>query len=131
MHCLGRQVRAAVFQHLMNDGRFVRSAGQKKIAGSRIQYRKRTRDAVGLELFYPVGNDQPLSLLQPGAAGKKGSGVAVGTDAEQDQIKARELSRGKMEKLSQGLFVLLRSSIRVFFLAVNAKDIFRARWNLG
>ncbi len=46
------------------------------------------------------------------------------------KIEAGKLSRGEMEKIFQGLLVLQSRRCRIFFLGVNAKNIFRRHWDL-
>ncbi len=84
---------AAVLQHLAKNGGFIGPAGQEDHACCRVENRESEGDAVGLELFHPVGDNQAMAFVQRGALGKKGSGVPVGSEAQEDQIKAGELAR--------------------------------------
>src|SRR5882672_1797501 len=55
-HVLRGQVGAAVLQHLLKNGRLVRSAGQKDDTGSLVEHRESNSDAVSIELLHPVGH---------------------------------------------------------------------------
>ena len=90
---LGRQIGAAVLEHLAEDGRFVGPADEEDYAGGLIENWKSESDSVGVELFYPVGDNQTMAFIQCGGLRKKGSGVAVWSQAQENEIKARHVAR--------------------------------------
>ncbi len=69
-------------------------------------------------------------FLQGFATGKQGSGVTIGTHAEQDQIKTRERGSG-LEKLAEGLFIDLGGLCGVRIFGWNPENILGADWRLG
>src|SRR5580698_133876 len=123
MDFLGWQVCALVIQNFFEDAGFVWTAGQEGNVGGAVQNGQGKGDAVGVEFFHPVGNDQTTFLSERGSAREKRSGVAVGTQAEQYEIEAGKLAGLQAEKLPQSLVVIQSRGVGIFFFGGDAKYV--------
>ena len=68
-----------------------------------IEHGEGESDAVSLELFDPIRNDQPRLFFERRGARKKGSRVAIESHAEKNQIEAREFRRFEGEEMTDQL----------------------------
>src|SRR5438270_12647828 len=89
-----------------------------------VQNREGESKAEGMEFFHPVRRSQARALIQSGGPGKKRGGMAVLTQAQQDQVKARRLARDGMEEFAQLIFIILGGGFRRK-LGAETMDVFR------
>ena len=113
----------------MSNRGLVCSTHQKYDASGLIKNWECKSDPVCVEFRNPVSYHQSIEFVQCGRFRKKGSSVPVGSEAQQNQIKAGELARGEVKKSFDIVFVFESRSLRIFLFASDAKNVFRTHRN--
>src|SRR5262249_38820036 len=116
-------------EYFLQGGCLVLTAYEKHDGSRIVEYGKRQRNAVGLEFFYPVGDDPARLFLKRWNSRKQRSCVAVGSHAKQDQVEARKAIAGSLEELPKSLLICLCSHFRVGVFSGNAKYVLRRYGN--
>src|SRR5204863_387148 len=70
-------------------------------------------------------------FFQSIGAGEEGSGMAVGTESEQNEVEAGKFVGAQFEESSQLLLVISGRGDRVGHLRLYTKDVAGGNWNLS
>src|SRR5262249_53815676 len=87
-----------------------------------VQNGEGQRETKGVELFHPVWDHEPGSLIERGGSGEKRCSVAVVAEAKQDEIKARERVFFQIELCAQLPFVVAGGGLGIE-LGTHAMDV--------
>lgn len=86
---------------------------------------------MSLEFLDPIGDDESRLFFKRRGIGEERSGMTVGTHAKEDEVKAWEFARLKVEKSTQLAFIVGGSSGGIGIFCEHAKDVFRWDDDLG
>src|SRR6476659_1508307 len=113
---------ALATQYGAHDLRFIGAAGEKDHMLRPVQQRVSKGDTVRLQLLDTIRYHQSLIFLQRRRVRKKGSGVAVWSEPQQDQIEDGIITKHPLDLLLVAFCGLIGGEF-----PVNAMDV--ALWN--
>ncbi len=119
----GQWRRALALENLTHHVGFVRATGQEHHFGGAIEHGESESDPVSIELRHPICDHQPRLFSERRRIGEERCGVAIGTEAEKNQVKAREFAGFDFKESAELSFVVRGSGGGIGILSGHAKDV--------